>query len=81
MEIGIASNGQVALTFRLETNASISFGLDPSQARNLAEALVEYAEQAGGNSRVSKGAMADAPSLSASGAPVRQQGEVLAPTT
>ncbi len=55
VEIGVANNGQVALTFRLEVNASISFGLDCSQARNLAEALVELAEQAGGNSRASNG--------------------------
>lgn len=55
VEVGVANNGQIVLTFRLEMNASISFGLDSSQARNLAEALVEFAEQAGGNSRASNG--------------------------
>ena len=42
IEVGVADNGQVALTFRLESNASISFGLNASQARDLAEALVEF---------------------------------------
>ncbi len=81
MELGIANNGQVALTFRLETNASLSFGLDPSKARNLAEALVEYADQVGGNSRASNSEKAVTASSSASEAPARRPGEVLAPTT
>lgn len=49
IEIGIANNGQVALTFQLEVSASISFGLDSGQARSLAEALEEFAEQAAGS--------------------------------
>ena len=47
VEVGLASSGQVALTFRLEAGASISFGLDPNQARDLGEALVEFAQWAG----------------------------------
>ena len=48
VEIGLANNGQVALTFQLQTGGSISFGLDCSQARQLAEALIELGDEAAG---------------------------------
>jgi hypothetical protein len=51
VEIGVANNGQLALTFWLETGGAISFGLDCTQACNLAEALVELAQEAGGTPR------------------------------
>jgi hypothetical protein len=41
VEAGIAPDGQIVLTYQLETKAAISFSLDTGQARSLIDALSE----------------------------------------